>query len=353
MIITETFGCLPNGQAVTAYTLKNDSGAYVKILNYGGIINQLCVPDRNGELADVVCGYDTIDGYLTAGGYQGALIGRFGNRIGNARFTLDGEEYILYKNDGDNHLHGGAEGFDKKIWTSFCWEYGGTIYLVLKCKSPDGEEGYPGDLYTKVIYSFTSDNKLIIDYVAHVEKKATVLNLTNHAYFNMAGYNGGSIENQLLYVNADYTTEVGDGLIPTGNLLSVENTPYDFREAKLIGRDINADDPCLILGKGYDHNFVLNADGSVIHAATITDPVSGRGMKVYTDQPCMQVYTANAINEDDAPFKGNIPQKKRCAVCFETQHAPDAVNHPEFVSAVLRPGEKYQYTTIFEFFAEK
>jgi len=350
MIITETFGCLPNGQAVTAYTLKNDSGAYVKILNYGGIINQLCVPDRNGELADVVCGYDTIDGYLTAGGYQGALIGRFGNRIGNARFALDGEEYTLYKNDGENHLHGGAEGFDKKMWTSFCWEYGGTIYLVLKCKSPDGEEGYPGDLYTKVIYSFTSDDKLIIDYVAHVEKKATVLNLTNHAYFNMAGYNGGSIENQLLYVNADYITEVGDGLIPTGNLLSVENTPYDFREAKLIGRDINADDPGLILGKGYDHNFVLDHKtkeiykGMELNVAAVCS-VPEREMTVLTSKPCVQLYTGNFLGKG-RDFKNGIKQKQYQALCLETQYEPDS---PSVGLARLDPGEVYHHVTVYRF----
>ena len=352
MITKERFDYLPDGREVVAYTLKNTSGAYVKILNYGGILNQICVPDRDGKLADVICGYDTIEGYLTAGGYQGALIGRFGNRIGQAKFVLDGKEYNLYKNDGDNHLHGGKDGFDKKFWDASAWEINGTSYLALSYVSPDGEEGYPGTLTVKVVYSFTEDNTLTIEYHAATDK-ATVLNLTNHAYFNMAGYENGRLEDQLLYVNADATTAVGAGLIPTGEIADVTGTPFDFRKEKTIGQDINADDEALILGAGYDHNFVLNNKvGVVCHAATLSDPVSGRSMSVYTDQPCMQVYTANCINEDDAPFKGNVPQKKRCAVCFETQHAPDAVNHPNFVSAVLRPGEIYHYTTIFAFFAK-
>ncbi|MBO5110011.1 MAG: galactose mutarotase [Clostridia bacterium] len=352
MILKDKFDVLPDGREVVAYTLKNASGAYVKILNYGGILNEICVPDREGKLADVICGYDTISGYLTAGGYQGALIGRYGNRIGQAKFTLEGKEYVLYKNDGDNHLHGGKEGFDKKIWEATAWEIGDTSYLALTYLSPDGEEGYPGALSVKVVYSFTANNTLTIDYHAATDK-TTVLNLTNHAYFNMAGYNGGCIEDQLLYVNADSITEVGAGLIPTGACVAVKGTPFDFRKEKTIGQDINAKEEALELGMGYDHNFVLNNGvGAVIHAATLTDPVSGRSMEVYTDQPCMQIYTANAIEESDAPFKGNVPQKKRCAVCFETQHAPDAVNHPEFASAVLHPGEIYHYTTIFAFSAK-
>ena len=352
MILKEKFDVLPDGREVLSYTLRNASGAYVKILNYGGILNKICVPDRLGKLADVICGYDTIFGYLTSGGYQGALIGRYGNRIGQAKFVLDGKEYNLYKNDGDNHLHGGKEGFDKKIWCANAWEIGGTAYLALTYTSSDGEEGYPGTLSIKVVYSFSENNTLTIDYHAATDQR-TVLNLTNHAYFNMAGYDGGCIENQLLYVNADAITEVGAGLIPTGKYIDVKGTPFDFRKEKTIGRDIGADNEALILGGGYDHNFVLNNKiGAVCHAATLTDPASGRSMDVYTDQPCMQIYTANAINENDTPFKGNVPQRKRCAVCFETQHAPDAVNHPEFASAELNPGEIYHYTTVFAFAAK-
>ena len=352
MITKEKFDMLPDGREVIAYTLTNSCGAYVKILNYGGILNKICVPDREGKLADVICGYDTISGYLTAGGYQGALIGRYGNRIGNAKFTLDGKEYTLYKNDGNNHLHGGKEGFDKKFWDTSAWEIDNTSYLALTYVSPDGEEGYPGTLSVKVIYSFTADNKLSIEYLATTDK-TTILNLTNHAYFNMAGYAQGCVEDQVLYVNSDQITAVGEGLIPTGEFVDVKDTPFDFRVEKTIGKDINANNEALILGMGYDHNFVLNNKiGVMRHAATLTDAVSGRSMKVYTDQPCMQVYTANAINEDDAPFKGNVPQQKRCGVCFETQHAPDAINHPEFDSAVLNPGELYHYTTVFAFEAK-
>lgn len=351
MIITEIFDILPDSREVLSYTLKNASGAYVKILNYGGILNQICVPDKNGVLADVVCGYDDINGYLMAGGYQGALIGRYGNRIANGKFELNGQAYSLYINDGNNHLHGGKEGFDKKIWDAVAWETGGVSYLELTYVSPDGEEGYPGTLSVKVLYSFSDNNVLSIQYRA-TTTRATVLNLTNHAYFNLAGFDSGTIEDHSLYVNADAITAIGEGLIPTGEVVSVTDTPFDFRTEKNIGKEINAEDPMIALGMGYDHNYVLNADGTVLHVVTMTDPKSGREMKVYTNQPCMQIYTANAIDESDPPFKNNTPQKKRCAVCFETQHAPDAMNHPNFASAELHPGELYDYTTMFVFSAK-
>ena len=348
MIIKEIFGNKPCGCEVYSYTLKNSNNASVKIITLGGTIVSINVPDKNGNLADVVCGYDDVKSYLTNSGYQGALIGRFGNRINNSCFTIDGTEYKLYNNEKNNHLHGGKEGFDKKLWDASAWEIGGTMYLELTYFSKDMEEGYPGNLLVKVLYTFDDKNTLSINYKATTDKK-TVLNLTNHAYFNLGGYNSGRIENHTLWINSDKITEVNESLIPTGNEILVENTPFDFRNEKLIGKDINADNKLLKIGQGYDHNFVLNNNGKMEHVATLKDTVSGREMKVYTNQPCVQVYTANCINESESPFKSNYPQKVRCAVCLETQHAPDSPNHSNFPSCTLDKGQLYDYTTVFKF----
>ena len=348
MIIREFFDKTPSGEEVYKYTLKNSTGSSVEILTLGGIIRAINVPDKNGVFADVVCGYDDIKSYFVNGGYQGALIGRFGNRIKNSKFTLDGIEYKLFDNESPNHLHGGKEGFDKKIWDDKSWEIEGAMYLELKYFSKDMEEGYPGNLNVKVTYSFDENNTLSINYQATTDKK-TVLNLTNHAYFNLGGYDSGRIENHTLWIDADKVSEVDSALIPTGNELSVENTPFDFRTAKLIGKDIDADDVLLKFGQGYDHNFILNSNGTVKHIATLKDTGSEREMKVYTNQPCVQIYAANCINENDTPFKNNFSQKKRCAVCLETQHAPDSPNQKNFPTCELNVGELYDYTTVFKF----
>ena len=348
MITKELFGNKPCGCEVYSYTLTNSKQATVKIITLGGTLVSINIPDKNGNFADVICGYDDVNSYLKNSGYQGALIGRFGNRINNSCFMLDGKEYKLYNNEKNNHLHGGKEGFDKKLWDATAWEIGDTMYLELSYFSKDMEEGYPGNLNVKVLYTFDNDNKLSINYKATTDKK-TVLNLTNHAYFNLGGYNSGRIENHSLWINSDRITEVNDCLIPTGNELSVENTPFDFRNEKLIGKDINADNELLKIGQGYDHNFVLNNNGKIEHIATLTDTLSGRKMKVYTNQPCVQIYTANCINEQESAFKANYPQKIRCAVCLETQHAPDSPNHSNFPSCELNVGELYDYTTIFKF----
>ena len=348
MIIREFFDKTPSGEEVYKYTLKNTIGSSVEILTLGGIIRAINVPDKTGVFADVVCGYDDVKSYFVNGGYQGALIGRFGNRIKNSKFSLDGVEYKLFDNESPNHLHGGMEGFDKKIWDDKSWEIEGTMYLELRYFSKDMEEGYPGNLNVKVTYSFDENNTLSINYQATTDKK-TVLNLTNHAYFNLGGYNSGRIENHTLWIDADKVSEVDSALIPTGNELLVENTSFDFRSAKLIGKDINADDVLLKYGQGYDHNFVLNSNGTVKHVATLKDTVSEREMKVYTNQPCVQIYAANCINENDTPFKNNFPQKKRCAVCLETQHAPDSPNQKNFPTCELDIGELYDYTTVFKF----
>ena len=348
MITKELFGKMPCGSEVYKYTLQNDFGASVEILTLGGIIRALNIPDSNGNLADVVCGYDDVDSYLNNSGYQGALIGRFGNRIKSSRFVLDGKEYNLYNNEKANHLHGGKEGFDKKIWAAKSWQIDDNMYLELTYFSPDMEEGYPGNLNVKVLYSFDNNNALTINYKATTDKK-TVLNLTNHAYFNLGGYNSGRIENHLLWIDSDKVSEVDSELIPTGKQIDVSGTPFDFRTEKLIGKDIEANDGLLRLGQGYDHNFVLNSNGTIKHVATLKDSVSGRKMKVYTDQPCVQIYAANCINESESPFKNGVAQKKRCAVCLETQHAPDSPNQPEFPSCELNVGELYDYTTVFKF----
>ena len=348
MITKELFGELKDGREVFLYTLKNSQGASVKIMSLGATIVSINVPDKNEIFADVVCGYDDVDSYLNNSGYQGAIIGRYGNRIKNSCFTLDSKEYKLFNNEGNNHLHGGKEGFDKKIWDAKIWEIGNTMYLEFSYVSVDMEEGYPGNLNVKVLYSFDNENVFAINYKATTDKK-TVLNLTNHAYFNLGGYDSGRIENHSLWIDADKVSEVDNELIPTGKDLSVENTPFDFRKEKLIGKDIEVDYELLKLGQGYDHNFVLNSNGTIKHVATLKDTKSERVMKVFTNQPCVQIYCANCINEDESPFKNGFPQKKRCAVCLETQHSPDSPNHANFISTELNVGELYDYTTVFKF----
>lgn len=348
MITKEFFDKTPTGNDVYKYTLMNDNGASVEVLTLGGILRAINVPDANGVFADVVCGYDDAKSYFINGGYQGALIGRFGNRIKGSSFTLDGTTYKLFDNESPNHLHGGKEGFDKKIWDDNSYQIEDTMYLELSYFSKDMEEGYPGNLKVKVIYSFDNDNSLSIRYLATTDKK-TVLNLTNHAYFNLGGYNSGRIENHTLWIDADKVSEVDSSLIPTGNEILVDNTPFDFRKEKLIGKDIDSDNVLLKYGQGYDHNFILNTNGTIKHIATLKDTSSKREMKVYTNQPCVQIYAANCINEEDTPFKNGVPQKKRCAVCLETQHAPDSPNQKGFPSCELDVGQLYDYTTVFKF----
>ncbi len=348
MITKSFFDKMPDGRDVYAYTLTNANNASVKLLSLGGRINELNIPDKNGVLADVVCGFDNVKAYLGDTGYHGALIGRFGNRISNAKFSLDGKEYSLFVNNGRNHLHGGEFGFDKKIWDIKTWEIGGTMYLEASIVSPDGEEGYPGTLQVKVLYTFDNENTLSINYKAATDKK-TIVNMTNHSYFNLAGHDSGTIMDHTLWLDADKITLTNDELIPTGEELNVENTEFDFRTEKAIGKDIDNDNINLVYGQGYDHNYILNTKGEIKHFGTLKDPKSGRVMKVYTNQPCVQIYTGNCVVTDYAPFKNGVKPIKRCGVCLETQHAPDAPNRPEFLSCELNPGELYDYTTVFKF----
>ncbi len=343
------FGTLPTGEEVIAYTFKNRTGASVTILNYGGIVNKLIMPDRDGLMADVICGFDTIDGYLESDGYQGALIGRYGNRIANAEFILNGTTYTLAKNDGGlKTLHGGNVGFDKKIWGAEPFVESDKAGLVLTLTSPDMEEGFPGTLEVKVTYTFSDDNSLAIRYEATTDKD-TVLNLTNHTYFNLNGYDFGTNATHFMKIDADYITAIDRMLIPTGKKYAVEGTPFDFRTPVRIGDRINDEnDEQIAFGGGYDHNFILNADGTIKNVVEVYTEESGRVMNVLTNQPGVQFYSGNFLAHPH-PFKNGFKQVKRAAFCLETQHAPDAPNHPEFESTLLHPGEKYDYTTIYTF----
>ncbi|MBQ8248552.1 MAG: galactose mutarotase [Clostridia bacterium] len=349
MITQELFGKKPCGSEVYAYTLTNKNGASVKILTMGGIIQSLLVPDRDGKLADVVLGFDNLEGYLKDNGYHGAIIGRYCNRIANGRFTLNGITYQLALNEnGKVHLHGGNVGFSKKIWDTVPYEKVGEQGVIMTIVSEDAEENYPGTLRVKVTYSFTDENELTIHYEATCDQD-TVINMTNHAYFNLGGYDSGSIFDHELMIDADEITEINDKLIPTGNLYKVEGTPFDFNLPTAIGARVgdNTDTQAALIG-GYDHNYVLKADGTVKRVAELYDEKTGRVMSVMTDQPSVQLYTSVALN-GEIPMKGGVKQTPGLAVCLETQHAPDSPNHDNFPSTKLRVGEKYDTTTIYAF----
>ena len=343
------FGKLCGGEEVYSYTLQNKSGMSVKILSYGGTVVELYAPDREGNIADLVGGYDSLDFYVGGDGYQGALIGRVGNRIAKGVFELEGVKYTLATNNGENHLHGGAVGFDSRVW-SVTEVDSDEPELELSYLSPDGEEGYPGNLSVVVTYKLTTDNALSIHYRATTDKK-TVVNLTNHTYFNLAGYTHGTVLDHELYLDADSFLPTDEGLIPTGELRSVEGTPFDFRTPKTLGKDFRADDICLKLAGGYDHclNFTGGETGRVERRAELYHPESGRVMEVYTDQPCVQLYTGNFLNNEKYPFKGGFAQRPQSFVCLETQHMPDSINHENFTDCTLSPGEVYDYTTVYKF----
>ena len=345
----EIFGILPGGGEVFSYTLTNAGGMSVKILDYGGTVVELRAPDKNGAFCDVVAGYDSLDSYLYADGYLGALIGRFGNRIADGKFSLDGVEYALAVNNGKNHLHGGRSGFDSKIWNVTVCD-GDEPSLLLSYTSPDGEEGYPGELDITVKYTLTADNALSINYKATADKR-TPVNLTNHTYFNLAGFDFGDILTHELAIDADTYLPTDEGLIPTGEIASVTGTPFDFREPKEIGRDIGAPDKDLLQAGGYDHcfNFVGGARGRIEKRIDLYHKDSGRLMEVYTDQPCVQVYTANFLNDTRYPLKSGVPQKSQSFICLETESMPDSPNHRSFTDTILPPGEEYNYTTIYKF----
>ncbi len=347
MIYCKPFGTF-EGKTVYEYTLTNNNGMSAGILSYGAIIHCLNVPDKKGAVCDVVCGYDDLSSYIEGDGYQGSVVGRFANRIAGATFELNGVTYNLYKNDNDNTLHGGNKGLNTKVYT--VKEDAQNNALVMSTVMEDMEEGYPGRVELTVTYTLTEDNALAIRYQAKTDKD-TIINITNHAYFNLSGFASGSVLGHLLQLDADTYLPTNESLIPTGELRSVENTPFDFRTAKPIGKDFYADCTDLTLAGGYDHclNFVGGETKEPTLRGTLTDPASGRTMSVITNQPCVQLYSGNFMKNPDYPFKGGFPQHTQNALCLETQHMPDAIHHPNFTSVVLKPDEEYDYTTVYAF----
>lgn len=346
-ITREHYGNLEN-TSIDLYTLFNGA-IEMKVITYGGIVTSLKIPDKNGVLEDIVLGFNSLKQYIDENPYFGSIIGRFGNRIGNARFTLDDKEYSLAKNDGPNSIHGGLKGFDKVIWRARPEETSDKASLIMTYHSPDGEEGYPGNLDVEVIYSLTRDNAFEIAYKA-ITDQATVINLSHHSYFNLCGESSGDILDHELEIHADHFTPLDQSLIPTGELCSVEGTPFDFRTLTVIGERINEKDNQLLFAKGYDHNWVLNKnhlDRETL-AATLYNRTSGRFMEVYTTEPGIQFYSGNFLDGSLTGKSGSI-YDKGSGLCLETQHFPDSPNKPGFPSTVLRAGEIYTSKTTYKF----
>ena len=347
-ITKESFGAMPDGSAVDLYVLTNANGCKARITNYGGIVVSLEVPHRDGQVSDVVLGFDTFEPYLGPHPHFGALVGRYGNRIGKAKFALDGVAYELAANNGENHLHGGITGFDKKLWQADVVKDDEGEALRLQYVSEDMEEGYPGELSVEVVYRLTEDNGLRIDYRATTDKK-TVVNLTHHSYFNLKDAGASSILDHEIMIAAERFTPVDAGLIPTGELRSVEGSPLDLRNSVPIGAHINDDDEQIQFGGGYDHNWVLNSqDGSLSLAARVHESTTGRIMEVWTTEPGLQFYSGNFLDGSQLG-KGGTKYEHRSGFCLEAQHYPDSPNKPEFLSTVLAPGEVYTQTTIYRF----
>ncbi len=349
MITKHYFGTMDGGRDVYSYLLKNDAGMSVRICEFGGAIMEISVPDRLGQLTDVVAGYDSLRDYVLAPGYLGALVGRVCNRIANGKFRLGIKEYQIYKNNNGNSLHGGKVGFSHKIWDAKS-EDGEEPRLILSLVSPDGDENYPGTLSVTVTYSLLRSNALSIHYEATTDKK-TIVNLTNHAYFNLGGFSSGKIFDHVLQMDADKYIPTDENLIPTGEIRSVVGTPFDFREPKTIGKDFDLENPDMKLAGGFDHCpcFAGGETKTPVLRIEAYEPNSGRLMQVYTNQPAVQFYTGNFMWEIEAPLKGGCPASIQSAFCLETQKMPDAINHSNFDDIVLNPGEKYDYTTIYQF----
>lgn len=348
-VVKSEFGKMEDGRVVDLYTLTNAKGTELKITNYGATITAMKVADREGKLEDIMLGFDSLEGYLQQGvPYFGAIVGRYGNRIGGAQFVLDGQTYKLNANDGPNHLHGGPRGFDKVLWTAEPVENAEGPSLKLNYLSPDGEEGYPGNLAVAVTYTLTDQDELKIDYKGTTDK-ATVVNLTNHAYFNLSGKLDEKILDHEVMINANRFVPVNNTLIPTGELRAVQGTPFDFTTATTIGKRINEQtDEQVVFGKGYDHCWVLNGEaGSMNLATTVYEPQSGRYMEVYTTEPGIQFYTGNFL---DGTLSGKgVTYGHRTGFCLETEHFPDSPNQQAFPSVTLRPGETYSTQTTYKF----
>jgi aldose 1-epimerase len=347
-ITKETWGKTATGETVERYTLTNAKGASVQIITLGGTVTSIKVPDRAGALGEVTLGFDSLEGYLKPHPFFGVLVGRYGNRIGNATFTLDGKTYTLAKNNGENSLHGGRKGFDKYVWKAREVPSRDGLAIELTHVSPDGDEGFPGALTATVVYTWTDANGLRIDYTATTDKP-TVVNLTNHAYFNLSSGAASTILDHELMLAADHFTPVDKGLIPTGEIRAVKGTPFDFTTSRKIGQHIDATDEQIQFGGGYDHNFVLKGNaGSMRMAARVVERTSGRVMDVTTTEPGVQFYTGNFL-DGTLVGRGGKTYGKRAGFCLETQHYPDSPNKPKFPSVVLRPGEKYRTSTQYTF----
>ena len=358
-IFSRPWGALKSGETANLYTLVNDNGMTVEITDFGGTVVSIKTADRNGKLTDICLGYDSLSDYEKADGYLGALVGRVANRIAGSSFELDGETYTLYANDGANCLHGGKKSMSYVVWDAETATEADKATLTLTYFSPDGDEGFPGNLTTKVTYTLDNENALSIRYEATTDK-ACPLNLTNHAYFNLAGCASGTVFGQELWLDAESYLAGDKDLIPVA-VKPVDGTPFDFRVSKPIGRDFFADFADLRIAGGYDHCFNFTgwkncaSGGEVILRGVAYDPVSGRKMEMYTNQPCVQLYSANFLKNPCFPLRGGYTQKTQTAFCLETQVMPDSIHHqgdPDFTDSVLRPGEVYDYTTVYKFSAE-
>ncbi|MBZ0303031.1 MAG: galactose mutarotase [Anaerolineae bacterium] len=350
-IFTKPYGTIRNGTSVDAYTLTNTSGTAVTILTYGGVIASIDVPDRDGQRANIALGFDNFADYEARSPYFGCITGRYANRIAYGKFSLDGVDYQLAVNNGANHLHGGLVGFNKKVWSAREVHTNADAGVALSYRSPDGEENYPGSLDVTVTYTLTETGSLRIDYDATTDR-ATVLNLTNHSIFNLAGEGSGTIENHLLTVNADYYTPVNENLIPIGERTPVAGTPLDFRLPKAIAPGQRSSHPQIVRAQGYDHNFVINRpdpdDSSLVFAARVYEPGSGRILEVWTTEPGIQFYGGNFLDSTLVGTSGRI-YRQGDGLALETQHFPDSPNQPNFPSTVLRPGEMFHSTTVLKF----
>ncbi len=352
-ITQNPFGTLPDGTAIDIFTLTNNNGLEAKITNYGGIVTSLKVPDKQGKLEDIVLGFDSLPQYLDGHPYFGSIVGRYGNRIAKGKFSLDGVEYDLAKNNGPNHLHGGLKGFDKVAWTPQAEKVENGVALKLNYLSKDMEEGYPGNLNVEVVYTLTNDNELKIDYSATTDKK-TVVNLTHHGYFNLTGNAKRDILAHELTINADSFISIDKTLIPVGKMQTLDGSPLDFRTAKAIGKDINAKDQQIEYGLGYDHCWVLSGPPSAVGseqlvlAAKVNETESGRAMEVWTTEPGLQFYSGNFL-DGTLTGKYGVVYQKRFGFCLETEHFPDSPNQASFPSTVLKPGEVYKTGTVYKF----
>lgn len=349
-VVKELFGKLECGKEVYQYTLDNGNGMIAEVLTYGGIIKSLTVNDKDGLGVDVVLGRDTLEEYLNNSGCLGAAIGRNGNRIQNAEFEIDGVTFKLEKNNGESNLHGGPKGFDKKVWEAKAFEKDGNVLLVMTLVSEDMDQGFPGNVTVTMTYTVTKDNSFKIDYKA-ITDAPTLINLTNHTYFNLSGHASGAVYDQVLSMNSSFYTPNDEGCVPTGEIVSVMGTPFDFRVPKPIGQDIKADFDQIEWFSGYDHNFVLDGEGYRL-GAIMKSPETGIVMQMYTDAPGVQIYSANKLGSDRICKDGAV-YGDHDAICLETQKFPNATTHKHFPSTVVRPGEVYHTVTEYKFTVEK